>query len=210
MPRPLTSTPQTSSSSTLSLFFTPTEGLDGAKTSFQGLGAPQKNHEARPEVPGTFFRERLAFQSPPTRSDISSTFSSPGLDASGVADNRCAICLGGIQKPARVNCCLHEYHFNCIMIWSQTQDTCPICRSVFTKIYECATKVDAPDVSCSAGELIEWSITSAPSGSTSAITSLLSNTYSQDGHHGVPQMNWSSEVLHADEDWEAERLNLAM
>ena len=198
-----TSTPQTAFSRPLSSFVTPTqtEELSEANKYLEGHGAPHKNREARPEAPVTYFRERLAFQSPPTRFDVSSAFSSPGLDISTATDNRCAICLGEIQKPARINGCLHEYHFHCIMVWSQTQSTCPICRSNFSKIYECASKVDAPNGSIFVGDPIEWSITSAPSGSASANSSFLSNSFNHDSH-GVPQLNWSSDIsmIQADED----------
>jgi len=46
----------------------------------------------------------------------------------------CAICLGVLTKVSAINGCLHVFCFDCIDEWSKNTNTCPMCKSEFTKI----------------------------------------------------------------------------
>jgi hypothetical protein len=46
----------------------------------------------------------------------------------------CAICTETPVDPARNNGCTHEFCFTCIEIWSRNTNTCPLCKSKFTRL----------------------------------------------------------------------------
>jgi len=46
----------------------------------------------------------------------------------------CSICLSSIEKQGLLDCCQHEFCFTCIEKWSQTENTCPMCKQRFAKI----------------------------------------------------------------------------
>ena len=53
----------------------------------------------------------------------------------------CGICLDKIQIQGSIDSCSHEFCFECIKTWSQTQNTCPLCIKRFTKIKQKAKRV---------------------------------------------------------------------
>ncbi len=55
--------------------------------------------------------------------------------------NQCSICLSSeyfsnpdddLSQTQYVTSCGHVYHYQCIMTWTNTNDTCPICRNIIT------------------------------------------------------------------------------
>lgn len=46
----------------------------------------------------------------------------------------CAICLGVLTKVSAINGCVHVFCFDCIDEWAKNTNTCPMCKSEFTKI----------------------------------------------------------------------------
>lgn len=46
----------------------------------------------------------------------------------------CVICLGVLTKVSAINGCLHVFCFDCIDEWAKNTNTCPMCKSEFTKI----------------------------------------------------------------------------
>jgi uncharacterized CHY-type Zn-finger protein len=51
----------------------------------------------------------------------------------------CGICLEEIEFQGKIDCCLHLFCVNCINKWSdviyiQSENTCPICKSRFGSI----------------------------------------------------------------------------
>lgn len=46
----------------------------------------------------------------------------------------CAICLEPAVDPTRNNGCTHEFCFTCINMWSHNTNTCPLCKSAFTRL----------------------------------------------------------------------------
>eukprot|EP00586_Coscinodiscus_wailesii_P020307 CAMPEP_0172501846 /NCGR_PEP_ID=MMETSP1066-20121228/154118_1 /TAXON_ID=671091 /ORGANISM="Coscinodiscus wailesii, Strain CCMP2513" /LENGTH=405 /DNA_ID=CAMNT_0013276861 /DNA_START=286 /DNA_END=1503 /DNA_ORIENTATION=+ len=51
-------------------------------------------------------------------------------------DKKCCICLDepGQNEVATVNGCAHVFCFGCIEKWSERENSCPLCKSRFTKI----------------------------------------------------------------------------
>lgn len=69
----------------------------------------------------------------------------------------CSICLSSIEKQVKIqkrnpvtfvqgllDCCQHEFCFACIEKWSQTENTCPMCKQRFTKIKKIWNRVKHP------------------------------------------------------------------
>lgn len=46
----------------------------------------------------------------------------------------CPICLTVITDLAMTDSCRHEFCFNCIHLWSNYQDRCPLCRSNYSNL----------------------------------------------------------------------------
>lgn len=46
----------------------------------------------------------------------------------------CSICLEKPSPLANINKCTHIFCFDCILKWSKISNTCPMCKSKFTKI----------------------------------------------------------------------------
>jgi hypothetical protein len=51
----------------------------------------------------------------------------------------CSICLENIEIQGKINCCPHLFCLKCIKKWSevisnQSENSCPICKSRFSKI----------------------------------------------------------------------------
>eukprot|EP00916_Digyalum_oweni_P012403 GHVL01020529.1.p1 GENE.GHVL01020529.1~~GHVL01020529.1.p1 ORF type:complete len:179 (-),score=20.74 GHVL01020529.1:1044-1580(-) len=47
----------------------------------------------------------------------------------------CIICMNDeCTEKAILNKCRHQYCFDCIYKWSQTENTCPQCKATFTKL----------------------------------------------------------------------------
>jgi len=46
----------------------------------------------------------------------------------------CSICYDSIKQQGILNCCKHEFCFNCIETWSKVENTCPLCKRRFGKI----------------------------------------------------------------------------
>uniref|UniRef100_A0A8C4V3Y1 RING-type E3 ubiquitin transferase n=1 Tax=Falco tinnunculus TaxID=100819 RepID=A0A8C4V3Y1_FALTI len=49
-------------------------------------------------------------------------------------DDPCPICLGEIDKAARVALCFHRFCFGCIQRWAAMRPVCPLCRRPFDRI----------------------------------------------------------------------------
>jgi len=51
-------------------------------------------------------------------------------------DGQCCICLDepSAQDLASINGCAHKFCFSCIEKWSERENTCPLCKTRFTKI----------------------------------------------------------------------------
>ena len=60
----------------------------------------------------------------------------------------CSICLTDIERKHKecVLKCTHIYHIQCIELWIQTQNTCPICREVIPIHY--IKKQCTPEFTC--------------------------------------------------------------
>lgn len=50
-------------------------------------------------------------------------------------DTKCKICFELITERGELNCCQHEFCFNCIHQWSKTSNTCPFCKREFNALY---------------------------------------------------------------------------
>lgn len=48
--------------------------------------------------------------------------------------SKCVICRDYLSARAVLDPCLHEFDFLCIDTWTQSHDTCPICRQFATSI----------------------------------------------------------------------------
>jgi hypothetical protein len=46
----------------------------------------------------------------------------------------CGICLDDITDQGKINSCEHQFCFTCIKTWSDTSNTCPMCRERFVRI----------------------------------------------------------------------------
>lgn len=46
----------------------------------------------------------------------------------------CAICREGLSEVGTIDSCPHLFCFTCIKKWSQTENTCPMCKERFTRI----------------------------------------------------------------------------
>lgn len=56
----------------------------------------------------------------------------------------CVICLDNLcndsPKTARLDCCQHKYHFDCISKWvKEVESTCPQCKRQASKIETCGS-----------------------------------------------------------------------
>ncbi len=47
--------------------------------------------------------------------------------------NKCSICLTSMNDNIRTLECTHTFHINCIDIWIDNKNTCPLCRAVINK-----------------------------------------------------------------------------
>lgn len=46
----------------------------------------------------------------------------------------CSICLDTIKTLGRLDCCDHYFCYDCIYKWSQSSNTCPLCKKRFAAI----------------------------------------------------------------------------
>ena len=66
--------------------------------------------------------------------DDESSTSSTSTTAS--SSNDCCICMSkpGHRELASIDGCNHQYCFNCIAKWAETENTCPLCKKRFSQI----------------------------------------------------------------------------
>jgi hypothetical protein len=53
-------------------------------------------------------------------------------------NNFCAICCSNInsdKKKGYLKVCTHYFCYDCIKIWADKENTCPLCKIRFNKIY---------------------------------------------------------------------------
>ena len=48
--------------------------------------------------------------------------------------DNCSICLSSIRNEASLDSCSHTFCRKCIIKWSETEKTCPQCRTAFTSV----------------------------------------------------------------------------
>ena len=60
-------------------------------------------------------------------------------------DDPCPICLGEIDKAARVALCFHRFCFGCIQRWAAMRPVCPLCRRPFDRILRVLPADDEED-----------------------------------------------------------------
>lgn len=48
------------------------------------------------------------------------------------AENQCIICIQTLNDNVKKLNCGHEFHLNCITVWLNQKNTCPICRKIHT------------------------------------------------------------------------------
>ncbi|CAG9318109.1 unnamed protein product [Blepharisma stoltei] len=44
----------------------------------------------------------------------------------------CSICLNPIEFQGKVDACQHTYCYDCILRWSEVENTCPVCKTRFS------------------------------------------------------------------------------
>ncbi|CAG9329354.1 unnamed protein product [Blepharisma stoltei] len=54
----------------------------------------------------------------------------------------CGICLNPIEFQGKLDCCKHPFCFDCIERWSETENTCPLCKLRFTSITRVSHRVN--------------------------------------------------------------------
>ncbi|CAG9314654.1 unnamed protein product [Blepharisma stoltei] len=54
----------------------------------------------------------------------------------------CGICLNAVEFQGKLDCCKHSFCFECIERWSQTENTCPLCKLRFTSITRISRRVN--------------------------------------------------------------------
>mgnify|MGYP001411316560 CR=1 FL=1 len=83
------------------------------------------------------FTNRPTTPTTPTTPNRPTTPTTPNRSTS----NQCSICLSSeyfsnpdddLSQTQYVTSCGHVYHYQCIMTWTNTNDTCPICRNIIT------------------------------------------------------------------------------
>ncbi|XP_029348412.1 E3 ubiquitin-protein ligase Topors-like [Acyrthosiphon pisum] len=50
-------------------------------------------------------------------------------------DSRCSICFDDVTNKCYTNACLHLFCFECLLRWSYSEPTCPLCKKTFNYIY---------------------------------------------------------------------------
>ena len=48
--------------------------------------------------------------------------------------NECIICMENMKEEATLDTCRHVFCYDCIVKWSKTENTCPLCKARFHKI----------------------------------------------------------------------------
>jgi hypothetical protein len=74
---------------------------------------------------------------PVTRNKQANTKAKTSTDSNkknGVASVPCSVCLAEPTDVSEINCCNHKFCFECIYQWSRVTNTCPLCKTRFTKI----------------------------------------------------------------------------
>eukprot|EP01123_Difflugia_compressa_P015948 TRINITY_DN936_c0_g1_i1.p1 TRINITY_DN936_c0_g1~~TRINITY_DN936_c0_g1_i1.p1 ORF type:complete len:138 (-),score=10.99 TRINITY_DN936_c0_g1_i1:222-635(-) len=46
----------------------------------------------------------------------------------------CAVCYEQVEERGIINCCQHIFCLGCIVRWSRSNPTCPLCKRTFTSI----------------------------------------------------------------------------
>eukprot|EP01123_Difflugia_compressa_P015949 TRINITY_DN936_c0_g2_i1.p1 TRINITY_DN936_c0_g2~~TRINITY_DN936_c0_g2_i1.p1 ORF type:complete len:139 (-),score=9.38 TRINITY_DN936_c0_g2_i1:333-749(-) len=46
----------------------------------------------------------------------------------------CAVCYEQVEERGIINCCQHIFCLGCIVRWSRSNPTCPLCKRIFTSI----------------------------------------------------------------------------
>ena len=74
-------------------------------------------------------------------------------------ENECAICLSDFDNLSTTDVCKHRFCFECIKCWSETNDTCPLCKRQFSEIFH-DFKEDGTHSSFEIGEYITLNVNS--------------------------------------------------
>ncbi|XP_001943770.2 E3 ubiquitin-protein ligase Topors-like [Acyrthosiphon pisum] len=64
-----------------------------------------------------------------------STINTRPTESSSTPDSQCSICLDELTNPCNTNSCLHLFCFECLLLWSNSAQICPLCRKTFNYIY---------------------------------------------------------------------------
>jgi hypothetical protein len=67
---------------------------------------------------------------------MSETTTATNVVSGETVRDECAICLGTVEKPGKIDSCIHEFCFDCILKWSNVTNKCPICAKKFKSIKE--------------------------------------------------------------------------
>lgn len=73
---------------------------------------------------------------PPPNAKDDANYETDDVKSDGITEEKCCICMcePERQELAVVNNCSHRFCFDCIVKWGERENTCPLCKSRFTKI----------------------------------------------------------------------------
>jgi hypothetical protein len=54
----------------------------------------------------------------------------------------CGVCLESTDLDCKLGNCTHRFHFECIKRWSDVENSCPLCKSLFDKIVKDNGKIE--------------------------------------------------------------------
>jgi len=52
----------------------------------------------------------------------------------------CAICTDPLQSQCQLDSCEHVFCFECILRWTQTSSTCPLCKRPVTRLFRSGSR----------------------------------------------------------------------